>query len=365
MSNKEGNYPLTIRIQNLRLVDERFGDGPRYYLTEPKDIDMRVPDQVRKCVLFVGLPELPDPEYRGTAFIVTVPGKSDNHFAFMVTARHVAEVLEGNGFYIRANKKRGGTAELRGVADNPWWYHPTEREFVDCAVTMFAPARLAELDVEPVPIALFADQEKIKEHNVGIGDEVFIAGLFTKVTETSQNIPIVRIGNVAMMPEERIPFDKGRLYEAHLIESRSIGGLSGSPVFVRPTIGVQVGKEDDQPVILSGAGKILFFGSVIGHWEVPEGFTRTQAEAVNMGIAPVVPASKIKEVIMQPELVELMAKIDAEMRVENQKGARLDFADSNQYTQVTPKGATIPVPTQDQFLDDLKKASRKLEDENS
>lgn len=79
-----------------------------------------------------------------------------------------------------------------------------------------------------------------------------------------------------------------------------------------------------------------------------------------MGIAPVVPASKIKEIIMQPELVELMTKVDGEMRAENQKGARLDFADSKRATQLTPKGAEIPIPTQDQFLGDLKKASRRV-----
>jgi hypothetical protein len=224
---------------------------------------------------------------------------------------------------------------------------------------MFTPARLAELDIEHVPIGLFADQEKIQEHNVGVGDEVFITGLFTKVTETSQNIPIVRIGNIAMMPDERIPFYKG-MYEAHLIESRSIGGLSGSPVFVRPTIGVHVGDEDGQPVILSGAGKILFFGSVIGHWEVPEEFTMTQAEAVNMGIAPVVPAHKIKEVIMQPDLVEMMKKIDAEMRAKNQAGATLDFAPSKK--QKTETGFDLPVPSGEQFFDGLKKASRKVEE---
>jgi hypothetical protein len=347
-------------MQNLRLVDERFGDGPRYYLTEPKDINMRVPDQVLKTVVFVGLPEVPDPEYRGTAFIVTMPGTQDNDFAFMVTARHVAEKLEGNDFYIRANKKRGGTVELRGFADNPWWYHPTEREFVDCAVTLFAPAQLRELDVEQIPIGLFADEEKIRANNVGIGDEVFITGLFTKVTETTQNVPIVRIGNVAMMLNERIPFHNG-IYTVHLIESRSIGGLSGAPVFVRPNVALQVGIEDDKPVILNGAGKILFFGSVIGHWEVPEGFTLTQAEAVNMGIAPVVPAVKIREVILQPALVDKMNKINAEMRAKNQRGARLDFAPSGKTkSQATGTGFAIPVPTGEDFAIGLTKASRKI-----
>jgi len=345
-----GNYPLTVGSLHSRLVDERFADGPRYYLSEPKDIDMRVPDEIRKTVLFVGLPEIPDPEYRGTAFIVTVPGTQDNHYAFMVTARHIAEKLEGNDFYIRANKKVGGTVELLGRADDRWWYHPTEREYVDCAVTMFAPLKLRELDIEHIPIGVFADAEKIAKYNVGIGDEVFITGLFTKITETSQNIPIVRVGNVAMMLNERIPFHDG-MYDAHLIESRSIGGLSGSPVFVRPTVSFKLADQGGKPAFLYGVGQALFFGCVIGHWEVPEGFTSTQAEAVNMGIAPVVPAVKIKEVVLQSEILEIMNNIDAKMKAENRKGARLDFAPNKKEE----------VFTQTDFEDALKKATRKVD----
>jgi hypothetical protein len=321
---------------------------------------MRVPDQVSKCVLFVGLPELEPEPYRGTAYIVTVPGWNQNHFAFLVTARHVAERLQGENFYVRANKKRGGTAELRGFTDNPWWYHPTERDSVDCAVTMFAPSRIRELDVEHIPLDLFLDDQKTKEHHIGVGDEVFIAGLFTKVADTSRNIPILRTGNVAMIPGEDIYF-RDRFIAANLIESRSIGGLSGSPVFVRSTLQLQIGVENEKPVIMHGLGRIFFFGSVIGHWEVPpEDFKITVAEAVNMGIAPIVPANKMREVIMQPALVEMMKKIDDEMRAKNQRGATLDFAPSKKKTQTTETGFRMSVPSENQFEDALTKASRKI-----
>lgn len=359
----EGNYPLTVGNLNPILVDERFGDGPRYYLTEPPDIHMRVPDQIKKCVLFVGLPEMDPDCYRGTAYIVTVPGYNNNHFVFLVTARHVAEKLEGKEFYVRANKKHGGIAELRAFADNPWWYHPTDRGAVDCAVTMFAPARLRELDVEHIPIGLFADDKIIEDHHIGIGDEVFLSGLFTKVADTSKNIPIIRTGNIAMIPDEQIYFEDRYIF-ANLIESRSIGGLSGSPVFVRPTMQLKIGQEPDgTPAILNGLGRIFFFGSVIGHWQVPkEAFPLTVAEAVNMGVAPVVPSQKIKEVILQPELMKMMKKVDEEMRARNQEGATLDFDVSPRRTQTTEADFELPIPTADRFLDGLTKATRKIDD---
>jgi len=311
---------------------------------------MRVPDQIRNCVVFVGIPgEMPDPEYRGTAFLVTVPGKNRNHFAFLVTARHVAEHLEGKEFYVRVNHHSGAAVEMRGRSDNPWYFHPTDRGTVDAAVTLFAPAGLAELDVEHIPIAMFADERRISESHIGTGDEVFITGLFTKITETTRNIPIVRVGNVAMIPGEKIPFGDDYI-DAYLVEARSIGGLSGSPVFVRETVTLKQnvpGSVGPVPV-MHGGGRFFFFGSMVGHWDIPVGFSLTQAEAVNMGIAPVVPASKIKEIILQQELVDLMKRVDAEISMEKRSGAVKDFA--------PPKKSEF---TKMDFESALKKATRK------
>ena len=77
----------------------------------------------------------------------------------------------------------------------------------------------------------FADDKFILENEVGVGDEVFITGLFSHHHGNHKNIPIVRTGNIASMPEEKIQ-TQNYLREAFLIEARSIGGLSGSPVFL-------------------------------------------------------------------------------------------------------------------------------------
>jgi hypothetical protein len=321
---------------------------------------MRIPDQVRKTVLFIGLPDMMEPEYRGTGFVVTVPGTQLNHFAFMVTARHVAERLQGKEFYIRANKRDQTAVVLKGRPTDPWWFHPTDRKHVDAAVTFFAPSELAQLDIEHVPFDMFINHATLEQQNIGVGDEVFIPGLFTKITETTRNIPIVRTGSIAMIPGERIPFGD-EFIDAYLIESRSIGGLSGSPVFVRQTVAMET---SSSPMIMAGrrpdgilhgiGGKIYLLGSMIGHWDVPEGFSPTQAEAVNMGIAPVVPASKISEVIFQPELVKIMEDVNADMKAQNQKGAKLDFADSKQEPF-----------TQQDFENALTKVTRKVESSKS
>lgn len=66
--------------------------------------------------------------------------------------------------------------------------------------------------------------------NVGIGDEIFITGLFANYTGEHRNVPILRVGNLAAYPQERVQV-QGVEMDAYLIEARSIGGLSGSPVF--------------------------------------------------------------------------------------------------------------------------------------
>jgi hypothetical protein len=50
-----------------------------------------------------------------------------------------------------------------------------------------------------------------------------------------------------------------------------------------------------------------------GHWDLPIGVGTEEAEAVNMGIAIVVPAQKILEVLYHPELVAMREERDNEM----------------------------------------------------
>lgn len=379
-----GNYPLTVGIISGH-IDRRFGDGDRYYLTPPKDIDMRVPDGIRKTALFIGIKEDPDnPTWCATGYFLSVPQSvisalplpqtkagrffETHHlpFKFLATAAHVAKELEGNEFALRVNKKDGGVAIIHGNAYTRWWYHPTDKEHVDAAVTLFPPDEIGTFDIGTISLNLFADESRITELNIGPGDEIFIAGLFKKITKTAQNVPIVRMGNLAMMPGERVPFGRGMI-DAYLVESRSIGGLSGSPVFVRETIqisglppGVMVNSRHHVPprdlqVVMSGIGRFYFLGSMIGHWEEATGLNVPQQEAVNMGISPVVPAQKIKEIITQPGVLDMVNKLTEEL--ESKKKDTVFDIDSD-------SGSEKKQPfTREDFEDALKRVSRKISDQ--
>jgi hypothetical protein len=143
---------------------------------------------------------------------------------------------------------------------------------------------------------------------VGLGDDVFVAGLFSRRMGKARNIPIVRVGNIAALPEEPIETAMG-LQEAYLIELLSIGGLSGSPVFtylggIRRE-SAEAGAED----LHYRAGAIHLLGLVHGHWNAAlqdRVDVATDAldggERVNMGIAIVVPITRVLEILSYPKL---------------------------------------------------------------
>ena len=74
---------------------------------------------------------------------------------------------------------------------------------------------------------LFATPELIEDYEIGIGDEAYVAGLFTRITKTARIQRVLRTGTIAMMPDEKIEFSQVGLIDAYLIETKSIGGLSG------------------------------------------------------------------------------------------------------------------------------------------
>jgi len=271
---------------------------------------MRVPDEVRQCVVFIGLPASLRRgqlgiRFKGTAFFVGVPSESipGMDYVYLVTAKHVAKSLEGQSFLVRLNTKDGGSAMLMGEGTR-WWYHPTDAS-VDVALITFAPP--PEFDYKRIQSSMFLSEEMMRAKGIGAGDEVFITGLFAQLSGSARNLPVVRMGNIAMIPEEPVPTGMGDI-EAYLVEARSIGGLSGSPAFVRETTS-------------SGMGSFHLLGLMHGHWDIPVK-SRTvigntySAGAINTGIAIVVPAKKILEVLNQPELFLARRTEDEQMRRE-------------------------------------------------
>jgi hypothetical protein len=270
---------------------------------------VRVPDKLLKCVGFISAARQ-EPDYIGTMFIVGMAGKWGNAYQHAVTARHVARSLDGEPYMFGVNFKDGKAGWFSSKLK--WWYHPTEPDSVDVAVTVFTPSE--RMDVEYVPEGVFATDERIKHYGIGLGDEVNAVGLFFKFFGATKHIPIVRTGNIAMMPSDKLPMSGGAS-EAYLVEGRSIGGLSGSPVFVRHTVSMPgMARDTGEKQMISGVSHLHMLGLMHGHWDSHLELTVGEAEAVNMGIAIVIPAQKILEVLYHPELVAMRAQQDEQYR---------------------------------------------------
>lgn len=277
---------------------------------------MWVPDEIRKCVAFVmyasdaaGEPD----SFAGTAFWFTQESErvGNIHFGYVVTSWHVVvkcqeDSVDGKA-YIRVNRKGGGSYPIE-TEPLDWIRHPDDTS-VDLAVfpaTPFGP----EADWKSIPAEMAVDEEVIQEEDIGIGDDLFLTGLFAphNIT-TGRNVPILRVGNIAAMPGPPVKTRHFGNIEAYLVESRSIGGLSGSPVFVD----VRGQRADGLTV---GGAQFYLLGVMQGHWDhygdLPEYDVSSEEEEerrrVNMGIAIVVPIEKLFEVLEHPVLQEMRRK---------------------------------------------------------
>ncbi len=263
---------------------------------------MYVPDGIRECVAYVTCRRNGELEVIGTAWFVTVPltDKSvPGGWMVTVTAQHLINFIRAKSddsmVVLRMNQTAGGLGESESHVDR-WFTH--DDPSVDVAVLLGAP--INERDHKLFPADWFAVD--LEASDVSLGDEVFIVGLFNRHYGSSRNEPIIRVGNVAAVPTEKVNTKLGPM-ECILIEARSTGGLSGSPVFLNrgPF------RDHGRSLAVGPLPTPLLVGLVHGHFDDDS----ERAQSVNTGIAIVVPARRIKEVIDQAVAVgpQSIAKI--------------------------------------------------------
>lgn len=265
---------------------------------------MIISDEFRRCVVFLGY-RMADGQFRlaGSAFFFgrqTSATQADN--VFLITARHVVDGIRKKGLvevYVRANTKAGGTVWAKTQLSD-WRFHPTDQS-VDVAVLLTGVS--PDWDHLVAPDVMCATDEAMAANEVALGDEVFVVGLFRHHHGASKNIPIVRVGNLAALAEEKVVTRDFGPMDAYLVEARSIGGLSGSPVFLNLGVVRYVGNQ----VKHAEKGPIhLLLGLIHGHFdtrtvEIDDAAVDTQdeitVERVNTGIAIVAPIQKVLEVV--------------------------------------------------------------------
>jgi hypothetical protein len=255
---------------------------------------------------------------RATGFVVEIE-EHQHRWIYAVTAEHVISGLLTNqhDVWLRINTKSGTPVEVK-CEPSDWWFHPdNESAATDVAV---APLDIdQDIDLNPIPVfgprSVAATSEAIGNIRIGVGDEVAITGLFRSHHGKNKNVPITRIGNLAMMNEERVKTKYCGYVEAYLVEARSIGGLSGSPVFVHlPAIRTIDGKtaiHREQKVF-----QLYLLGLMHGHFDIDNlnadvvlEDEKDSTSGIHSGIGVVIPVEKITETIMQQDLVKIRKEI--------------------------------------------------------
>jgi hypothetical protein len=299
-------------------------------------VDMRVPDHALKTVAFVGIKENDEFIPKATGFFVSYE-HMQHRFMCFVTAEHVISglITRNNEIFVRINLANGDVAII-SAPNNRWHYYPSDGEYSDVAVIPLEDHVIDHETGERIPIdcltvalngerAIPCTSDFAEKCGIGIGDEIFIVGLFRSHFGNERNRPIARGGRIAAMLDEPVFTKYAGYIDAYLIEAMSIGGLSGSPVFVHlPPVTALDGR-----TVQFQTGQLYYLlGLMHGHFDVQNLNEDVVADlpalgSINTGIGVVIPVEKIIAAVTHPDLEEERRLHVMELR--KQKGAEPDL----------------------------------------
>jgi hypothetical protein len=229
------------------------------------------------------------------------------HPWYFVTAKHVLFDEKGNlrpDVYLRFNNTTNGatfvpiTSQIKNGALRVLFSTNTA---VDMAIVTFGfssantnapfPYFQNNINIEGIDSSLLLTPEKMTKYEIKEGYDMFFVGLFVEFYGSNRNFPICRFGHLAMMPDE--PISGQNLF---FMETSAYPGNSGSPAFFRTersipilkTLNLLSSKSGEHDTIILAGIVTAFFGTPYNPQE-------------NAGIATVVPATYIHEVLFSKE----------------------------------------------------------------
>lgn len=288
---------------------------------------VRVHSAIPKTVVFVGVETNGRFHPVGTGFIGTYPAYDGHLFYFLITADHVVEMINGDSVWIRVNRRNGGCSTLKIPKD-----HRDISYKNDISICAFE-ADADFFDFRTVSLSRTDFDAHRNKWDWDIGDEVAVIGLYGSHFGQSKNVPITRIGHIALMPGEPVISHRGEL-PAYLIEGKSISGLSGSPVFLN----APMWRMKDGELALLKKPLIFPIGMVLGYHSVESKEDQIPVPAIqgepveqagpmvdrNTGLTTVVPIERVIEMIEAPEVQDRLKKaVDAHRKAQGFKPSGL------------------------------------------
>jgi hypothetical protein len=303
--------------------------------------DMQVHWHILKTTAFLGVPTERGFCAEGTCFFLSVT-ESNLDFIYLVTCAHVVQPFldrrsnnpNPEKIYLRMNRK-AAPPKVEPTIRGDWISHSSRS--VDVCVYPFPRDEWDaddQLSISPInydSVALTPD--RFAQFGFSLADEVFIVGAFIGRVGDKNNIPIIRVATMAAMAEEPV-WGGSATRPAFLLETKSLGGISGSPFFLntRPgrqqrNWGLAINKKDqvEAPYLLVGMMQGIHSGQYARDFIVSdqdhEKIVPKDAD-FNAGIAIGLPIELVKEVLDKPELKEArMATIRAKQKDSGYKPA--------------------------------------------
>ena len=262
-----------------------------------------IDDEILKCVGFIGYKTLHDGKYhlRGSVFFIGTEEMPENegksNYVYWVTARHVIDKIKALGcehVQVRMNSKDGGAYWIETKTSD--WFVDPDDPTRDIAILSRG---IPTTDDHACIGSKFHLTDEVQERmEFGITDEVAVLGLFWRRFGQRRNIPIARVGTIASLNDEDLVATQLGLAPIYLIEARSIGGLSGSPVFVHVGINRAFSSK-----VSKGEPNLYLIGLIHGHYDVKSEEIDQLDDAdlsvanVNTGIAMVTPFFRLDELV--------------------------------------------------------------------
>lgn len=265
----------------------------------------------QRCVMFVCAEREGEIRPTGTAFLVGVRDGQGGWVRYFVTAKHVVE--HGQPTYIRLRRADNGPPEDKALDE--WVPHPmADVAATPCALALDEYVSSFE-PVEPQHTYRYAPTVGQRAHFVGLLGDV--------PTMAKRAVPMMRSASIGALYVDEIPVaheSAGMHYEpqAHLIDTYSRSGFSGSPVYADYTFTRQrvTGPAfSSEEVEVEEWSQSALLGVLTGHFGLGDR---------NTGVAIVVPMEALQELLADPRLVEFhqreaarMAKRRKDEEVEN------------------------------------------------
>lgn len=277
----------------------------------------------------------------GSGFIASV---ARDHYLgsplYIVTNRHVAERARA----VRIQEPGGRDFDVIATPEERWHHHP---DGDDVSVFPLGISPYRDFYYSSIDASTFMHTVEPERSWLGPGEDVFLLGRYIGRDGTQLDTPMARFGHIAAPPVKvRNPM-RGLDQVSYLVEVLSKSGYSGSPVVAfrlqleAPFAGgirLSIGEPSDRPLKgqQGSPGTPRLLGINWGHLDevakvfVPgdETFGATESQSPdrayvrqNTGLAAVVPAWKISDILWSEELEQAR---QAEWEVRKKEDLGLD-----------------------------------------